>query len=184
MPVRTRFEFVVRNTGVKQTLRPPVYTPPVPIIPALVDSGSTQPSCQIRRVAHNVALIRCRISGSGLISLVVKRVPQSPYPKIVARNLRLLRASRGWSQEFVAFELEIHRSYLSGLENGSHNPTIDQLARFEGLFGIQVADLLNPELFLRTPWSVHVSVLPPTQNVGDNGCHLACPAKGQSQSTP
>lgn len=116
------------------------------------------------------------MAACGSIALYVKRVPPSRYPKIIARNLRLLRASRGWSQEFVALELEIHRSYLSGLEKGSHNPTIDQLARFEGIFGIQVIDLLNPELFMRTPWARTAS-----DDLPDGGEPLSAEADGTSQ---
>jgi transcriptional regulator with XRE-family HTH domain len=82
----------------------------------------------------------------------MKRVAQSPYPEIIARNLRLLRAERGFSQEHVALEIEMHRSYLSGLEAGLHNPTVNLLARFEPVFGVTVLDLMRKEFFPSVPW--------------------------------
>jgi transcriptional regulator with XRE-family HTH domain len=82
----------------------------------------------------------------------MKRVTQSPYPEIIARNLRLLRAERGFSQEHVALEVEMHRSYLSGLEAGLHNPTVNLLARFEPVFGVTVLDLMRAEFFPSVPW--------------------------------
>jgi transcriptional regulator with XRE-family HTH domain len=82
----------------------------------------------------------------------MKRVNQSPYPEIIARNLRLLRAERGFSQEHVALEIEMHRSYLSGLEAGLHNPTVNLLARFEPVFGVTVLDLMREEFFPSVPW--------------------------------
>jgi transcriptional regulator with XRE-family HTH domain len=82
----------------------------------------------------------------------MKRVAQSPYPEIIARNLRLLRAERGFSQEHVALEIEMHRSYLSGLEAGLHNPTVNLLARFEPVFGVSILDLMREEFFPAAPW--------------------------------
>jgi transcriptional regulator with XRE-family HTH domain len=36
----------------------------------------------------------------------------------LARNLRKLREARGWSQERLADEAGLHRTYVSGLERG------------------------------------------------------------------
>lgn len=84
----------------------------------------------------------------------MKRLPQSRYPEIIARNLRLLRAQRGLSQEYVALEIDMHRSYLSGLEAAQHNPTINLIARFEPVFGISAVELLASDLFPTVPWEV------------------------------
>lgn len=49
----------------------------------------------------------------------------------LARNLRLLRQEKGWSQEAFADEAGLHRTYISDLERGARNPTItvvDKLA--------------------------------------------------------
>jgi transcriptional regulator with XRE-family HTH domain len=44
--------------------------------------------------------------------------------------MRLLRAKRGLSQEALAFECDINRTYLSGVERSERNISIDNIARF------------------------------------------------------
>ncbi|HLO79242.1 MAG TPA: helix-turn-helix transcriptional regulator [Magnetospirillum sp.] len=47
-------------------------------------------------------------------------------------NVQRLRRQKGWSQEALAFESGLHRTYISGIERGVRNPTIeivDQLAQ-------------------------------------------------------
>ncbi|MDX3911132.1 MAG: helix-turn-helix transcriptional regulator [Sphingobium sp.] len=61
----------------------------------------------------------------------------------LAANLRRFRQERELSQEQFAFEAGIHRTYVSDLERGARNPTIevvDKLARF---LGVKVGDLLD-----------------------------------------
>ena len=43
---------------------------------------------------------------------------------IVARNIRRLRLERGLSQEALAVDAEIDRTYVSRLERGLENPTV------------------------------------------------------------
>ena len=50
----------------------------------------------------------------------------------LSRNLQRLRAEKGWSQEELAFQAGLHRTYVSGVERGVRNPTVtvvDKLAR-------------------------------------------------------
>ncbi len=42
----------------------------------------------------------------------------------VGRNLQRLRLEKGWSQEELAEESRLHRTYVSGLERGVRNPTV------------------------------------------------------------
>jgi transcriptional regulator with XRE-family HTH domain len=42
----------------------------------------------------------------------------------VGSNVRRLRAELGWSQEELAFECGLHRTYISGVERGVRNPTV------------------------------------------------------------
>jgi DNA-binding XRE family transcriptional regulator len=48
---------------------------------------------------------------------------------LVAWNLRRIRVRRGVSQERLAYDAEIDRSYVGGLERQTENPTIDLLDR-------------------------------------------------------
>ncbi len=64
--------------------------------------------------------------------------------KQVGLNVQKIRRERGWSQEELAFESGLHRTYISGIERGARNPTllvIDQLAT---ALNVSPARLLGP----------------------------------------
>ncbi len=44
--------------------------------------------------------------------------------KRVGLNLKKFRLRRGLSQEALAFECGLHRTYISGVERGVRNPTV------------------------------------------------------------
>lgn len=44
--------------------------------------------------------------------------------KKVGRNVKKYRLENGWSQEELALECELHRTYISGVERGIRNPTV------------------------------------------------------------
>ena len=47
------------------------------------------------------------------------------YRKVLAQNVRMIRKQRGLSQEELALEAGIDRTYISGIERGLRNPTLD-----------------------------------------------------------
>lgn len=49
--------------------------------------------------------------------------------RLLGRNVQRLREERGLSQEELAFEAGVHRTYLSGVERGVRNPTIGVLEK-------------------------------------------------------
>ena len=51
------------------------------------------------------------------------------YRKILGRNVRATRRELGWSQEDLAFETDIDRTYISGIERGVRNPSLDMLVK-------------------------------------------------------
>ena len=61
----------------------------------------------------------------------------------LARNLRMLRAEKQWTQEFVAFEAGLTQTYISELERGARNPSIGVLEKLATVFGVQPARLLD-----------------------------------------
>lgn len=75
----------------------------------------------------------------------------SPAPEgfearqILAANLRRLRGERGWSQEELAFESELHRTFVAHVERGVRNISLDNVERLARAFGVQVFELLMPE---------------------------------------
>ncbi|NGO54101.1 helix-turn-helix domain-containing protein [Allomesorhizobium camelthorni] len=62
---------------------------------------------------------------------------------IVGTNVRRIRLARGLSQERLAFDAEVDRSYLGALERGEQNPTVRILARIAETLTCTVADLVT-----------------------------------------
>jgi transcriptional regulator with XRE-family HTH domain len=62
---------------------------------------------------------------------------------LVAWNLRRIRVMRGLSQERLAFEAGIDRSYVGGLERREENPTVDLLDRLASAVGVHVSEFFE-----------------------------------------
>lgn len=62
---------------------------------------------------------------------------------ILGANLKRLRTAKGWSQEEYAFEAGIHRTYVSDIERGARNPTIEILVKLAKPLGVEAADLIR-----------------------------------------
>jgi transcriptional regulator with XRE-family HTH domain len=60
----------------------------------------------------------------------------------MAWNLRRIRVRRGLSQERLAFDAGVDRSYVGGLERQEENPTVDILDRLARTLSVPIADLL------------------------------------------
>jgi len=58
-------------------------------------------------------------------------------------NVRKFREERGLSQEALAFEARLHRTYLSGVERGVRNPTVVVLERIAKALKVPSAGLLE-----------------------------------------
>lgn len=63
--------------------------------------------------------------------------------RILGWNLRTLRVAKGLSQERLAFEAGIDRSYVGRVERGSENVTLQRLESFAAVLGVTVAELLT-----------------------------------------
>lgn len=64
---------------------------------------------------------------------------------LVARNLRRLRVGKGLSQEALAVDAKVDRTYVSRLERGLENPTVAVLARLSRALNSDITELfLHP----------------------------------------
>ncbi len=61
----------------------------------------------------------------------------------VGRNLKRLRAEKGWSQEEFADQAGLHRTYVSGLERGVRNPTVTVLEKLARTLAVTVGELVD-----------------------------------------
>lgn len=61
----------------------------------------------------------------------------------LGQNVRRLRRARNLSQEELAFEAEIDRTYVSQIERGVINPSLHVLWRVATTLKSDVADLLQ-----------------------------------------
>jgi transcriptional regulator with XRE-family HTH domain len=59
---------------------------------------------------------------------------------LVARNLRRLRVARSLSQEALAADAGIDRTYVSRLERGLENPTVAMLEQLADALGATVVE--------------------------------------------
>lgn len=74
---------------------------------------------------------------------------------LVAWNVRRIRVDRDISQEQLARDTGIDRSYVGGLERQSKNATIELLERIAESLGIDVFELfVEPPKGATTPWTL------------------------------
>lgn len=73
-----------------------------------------------------------------------KTKPPLNLRQVLARNLRRARRMRELSQEAVAFEAGVTRTYLSSVELGTVNPSLDKLEALAKAVGVPLHDLINP----------------------------------------
>ncbi|MCV6612673.1 MAG: helix-turn-helix domain-containing protein [Amphritea sp.] len=58
--------------------------------------------------------------------------------------MRLARAEKGWSQEFLAHQANLNRTYLSAVERSEQNISLDNIHKVSVALGISASDLLDP----------------------------------------
>jgi transcriptional regulator with XRE-family HTH domain len=61
----------------------------------------------------------------------------------VAWNLRRIRVTRGLSQERLAYDAEVDRSYVGGLERQEENPTVDVLDRLARILQVSISEFFK-----------------------------------------
>ncbi|PIT76547.1 helix-turn-helix domain-containing protein [Limnohabitans sp. B9-3] len=61
----------------------------------------------------------------------------------LGKAIKVSRAQLGISQEALAVDADLGRSYLGGIERGEHNLTIINLAKISHALGISPSNLLQ-----------------------------------------
>jgi transcriptional regulator with XRE-family HTH domain len=63
--------------------------------------------------------------------------------ELLALNLIRLRREVGWSQEMLALESGLHRTFVAHVERQVRNISLDNLDKLADALGIETADLLQ-----------------------------------------
>lgn len=63
--------------------------------------------------------------------------------KTVGKNIRKYRRKKGWSQEDLAFNANIHRAYVGQIERGEKNIGVKNLEIIAKTLDISIAKLLT-----------------------------------------
>jgi transcriptional regulator with XRE-family HTH domain len=65
--------------------------------------------------------------------------------KALGKRIRQLRQERHWSQEHLANEAGVHRTYMWGIERGVRNPSLRHLTCIADALGVPIAALFTSE---------------------------------------
>ncbi len=64
--------------------------------------------------------------------------------EVLALNVIRLRGQHGWSQEALAFECGLHRTFVAHVERKVRNISLDNIERLANAFGVETFELLTP----------------------------------------
>ncbi|MDZ4690248.1 helix-turn-helix transcriptional regulator [Terricaulis sp.] len=62
---------------------------------------------------------------------------------MLATNLRLLRNEKGWSQEDLAAEAGLHRTFVGAVERAERNISLDNIEKLAGALRVEPWTLLK-----------------------------------------
>ncbi len=63
----------------------------------------------------------------------------------MTNRLRELRAERGWSQAYLAEQLEVSRQSVNALETGKYDPSLPLAFRIARLFGMAIEQIFDDQ---------------------------------------
>ena len=61
----------------------------------------------------------------------------------LGQNMKRIRAKKKMSQGDIARALDVHRAYISGIENGKRNPTLATIQKLANALAISADKLLK-----------------------------------------
>jgi transcriptional regulator with XRE-family HTH domain len=65
------------------------------------------------------------------------------WRQVVAANLRRIRREKGFSQESLAYEADVNRTYVSKLEKGATWVGLEVLVKLSSVLQVEPADFLQ-----------------------------------------
>jgi len=70
---------------------------------------------------------------------------QQKLLKNLGDNIRYYRVANNWSQEQLAFECALHRTYIGAVERGERNITVLNLSKIKNTLQVRIVDLYPEE---------------------------------------
>ena len=84
------------------------------------------------------------------MAMSAKPKPPSEYPDpsnlraVLAFQIRIRRVAKGWSQERLAFEAELDRTYVSAVERCAWNVSLSNIEKLAIALNTKAFELLMP----------------------------------------
>ena len=69
------------------------------------------------------------------------RLKRQSSLRVLGERIRQARKAKGWSQEDLALQADVDRSYCGGLERGQRNPSFKKLCALALALGCDVGSL-------------------------------------------
>lgn len=66
------------------------------------------------------------------------------YRHVFARNLRRLRREKGFTQEALAYEADVNRTYMSKIERGGTYVGLELMVKLAKVLKVEPRDFLEP----------------------------------------
>ena len=63
---------------------------------------------------------------------------------LIAKNLVRLRAAKGWSQEDLAWDAGLHRTFVGQVERELRNVSVDNVESLAAALGVDIRELFVP----------------------------------------
>ena len=63
--------------------------------------------------------------------------------ELIGARIRSLREAKGMTQERLAEVMDINAKYLSNIERGKENPTLDMLIKFVDALGVEMCEIFD-----------------------------------------